>query len=99
MTDDQPLPDRLAEKLADVIAQALINLPADDVIARVAYCQRTGEHGIRVFTEGESVRLVWGGADLALVERDVLIDDVADLPPGEWIPAAPDFVPPEWSGE
>ena len=98
MTHEQPLPARFAEKLRQVIATALANLPADDLAERIDYCRTTGVAGCVAHPEGESIRIEWGGRDLAVIERDLLADDVADLPPGEWISTdVPDIVPPAWS--
>lgn len=90
------LPARLGEKLRQVIADAIASLAPDDLAKRVAEARRSGQIGSTVFIEGDLVRVVYGGRDLVLVERDLLIDDLADLPPAEWIDAPPDTIPSDW---
>lgn len=88
-------------KIALVIAQAIAALDPADVAQRVEWCRTHGELGTSIHFEGDALRFTWGGRDLAIVERQVIVDDALDLPPAEWISTdVPDTVPPEWgSGE
>jgi hypothetical protein len=88
-------------KLSQLIAEAVESLTPADRLERVAWCVATGVHGAQFFQEGDSIRLVWGGRDLCIVEAALLTDDLIDeLPPGEWISTeAPDTVPDAWGNE
>ncbi|MBB5776230.1 hypothetical protein [Nonomuraea jabiensis] len=82
--------NRMLARLGEIIRRSVEGLDAADRAERVAYCQRTGEHGVRVHAESEGVLvLTWGGKTLAAIERTVLTGD-GPLPEPELIPAVPD---------
>lgn len=82
-------------RLEHIIKATLAALPDEELNRRAEWCRTTGQHGIRAQEadnkDGTAVRLVWGGATLALVERDVFTDSAytEDLS-FTLLPAAPD---------
>ena len=60
-----------AARLQHVIRASLDNMPPLDRAHRIAWCQSTGQHGVRLHAEDDVYRLVWGGRTLALLEPDV----------------------------
>jgi hypothetical protein len=86
MTTPDPLPARVHTLLTDALAR----LDPADRAERISHCQATGEHGVRMhLTEDDDLlEFKWGGKRLAMIPRDVLLDDeplpqptfIADLP-------------------
>lgn len=64
-----------AARLRHIIERSIAEMPAVDKAERIAYCQRTGEHGVRLVAEGDCFRLTWGGRPLALLEEDVFLGE------------------------
>lgn len=75
-------------RVADILEASVDGLAETDRLARIEYCQRTGEHGIRAFDDGDAVEFKWGGRPLAVVDRDVFVPGAEVA--GAWIPSAPD---------
>ena len=68
------------KKMRQVIAEAVAGLDPGDRDERIAYCRENDEHGVRALVDGDAVVFSWGGRRLALVERELLTDDEAELP-------------------
>lgn len=87
----QPDDVRMWARLQYILDDAIRQLPADDLGARIAWCKETGNHGITMHpgTDG-LLEFQWGGRRLALVNNNVfedeaylqpiLTDPVRDLP-------------------
>jgi hypothetical protein len=91
--DDEKFQSRVQALLADSVAR----LDPADRDERIAYCREHNEHGVRMHpsTDDDLLEFRWGGKQLALVHRDVLLDegpfraefiadDVPDALPGDW---------------
>lgn len=80
----------MLERLGEIIGRSVEGLAAADVAERIAWCQRTGVHGVQVHAEGEGMLvLTWGGRTLAGFERSLLSDD-GPLPEPELVSEVPD---------
>ncbi|MFS2291725.1 MAG: hypothetical protein FWJ90_03345 [Actinomadura sp.] len=77
-------------KLRTIITMSMLGLSEADRAERIAWCRTTGHHGVTMFDEGDMIRLDWGGRTLAAVERVILADDSAELPPPQVVPEVPD---------
>lgn len=84
-------PEVLAmRRLAALIEDTVMLLPEDDRAARIAYCRRTNQHGVRVERVGDGFRLVWGGRPLATLDADLLTDPSLQVVTATYTDAAPD---------
>jgi hypothetical protein len=63
----------LAARLRYIIDASLAAMAPLDKAQRIAWCQATGRHGVRLVADGDSFRLVWGGRPLAVLEQDVFL--------------------------
>lgn len=81
-------------RVQHIITESLTLLDDRDRGERIAWCQRTGQHGVRAEPEpGGGMRFTWGGRTLAVVAAEVFDDDHAhaDLR-ADLLPAAPDTI-------
>lgn len=62
-------------RVQHIIAATLDAMPAATKAARVAYCQRTGEHGVSVIVTEHELEFMWAGELLAVVDKDTFADD------------------------
>jgi hypothetical protein len=71
MTDE--FNTRMQALLADTVAR----LDPADRAERIAYCEAHNEHGITIHLDDNDdvLEFRWGGRTLAMVHRDVLLDD------------------------
>jgi hypothetical protein len=83
----------LQRSFADILHHAVAGLDPADRDERIAYCRAHDEHGVRMHlaTDDDLIEFTWGGRTLAMVHRDVLLDD-QPLPRPEFIAALPDTV-------
>lgn len=77
-------------RLAQIIEDTVALLPDDDRQARIAYCRRTGKHGVRVERVGDGFRLMWGGRPLATLDADLLTDPSLQVATATYVDAVPD---------
>ena len=94
--DDEKFQSRVQALLADSVAR----LDPADRDERIAYCREHNEHGVRMHpsTDDDLLEFRWGGKQLALVHRDVLLDDGPFR--AEFIADTPDAVPDdEWKNQ
>lgn len=94
--------DKAQARVHEILTAAVAGLDPTDRAERIAWCQATGQHGVRMHPSAHDdlLEFRWGGRRLAMVHRDVLTDDgpiqrefIAEMPDG----AIPDVVPPEWT--
>jgi hypothetical protein len=92
MTTPDPLPTRVRELLTDAVNR----LGLADRAERISYAQATGNHGVTMHLDADDdlVEFKWGGKPLAMVPRDVLLDD-QPLPEPTFIAQPPDTIPDE----
>lgn len=62
-------------RLQSAIKAALAAMPEDIKAERVAWCQRTGRHGVTVYPSDAGLDLEWAGQRLAFIEADALTED------------------------
>lgn len=95
---NDPSSEHILGKVRDLLVDAVSRLDPQDHAERVAYCEESGQHGVRMhFDAGDDlVEFRWGGRRLALLPRSILLDD-QPLPPAEFIAEVPDSVPDDWS--
>lgn len=95
----EPTAEHILARVRDLIVDAVARLDPQDHAERVAYCQQSGQHGVRMhFDQGDDlVEFRWGGRRLALLPRVVLLDD-RPLPRAEFIANVPDTIPDDWAG-
>lgn len=69
--------DQSSSRIHALLANAVANLNPTDRAERIAYCRRTGEHGVRMSSNDadDLLTFVWGGQPLAMIHRDVLDGD------------------------
>jgi hypothetical protein len=97
----EPTPDEIvAQRVREVIENAVAGLDPADRAERIAHCREHDEHGVRMFpgADDDLIEFRWGGRTLALVHPDVLT--VADLGPvqAEFVAVElPDTVPADWT--
>jgi hypothetical protein len=72
MADDALL---FEARLRHIIEMSLQAMKRDDRARRIAWCQETGQHGVRLVAEDDAYRLEWGGRTLALLEEDVFLGE------------------------
>jgi hypothetical protein len=98
MSDESTEWRDLAEVIPELIATAVAALAPEDREARIAHCQRTGEHGVRLHvTEDDGLlELHWGGRRLVMVGRDALFSG-EPLGVGFVNDVMPDTVPDGWA--
>lgn len=96
----EPTAEYILTRVRDLLVDAVSRLDPQDHAERVAHCEESGQHGIRMhFTDGDDlVEFRWGGRRLALLPRGVLLDD-RPLPPAQFIADTPDTIPAEWTNE
>lgn len=92
--------ETLLLRVRDLLADAMSRLDRRDYAERVGYCQDTGEHGVRMHLNPDDsvIEFRWGGRPLAMIPRDVLLDE-QPLPEPQFIAETPDTVPDEWSDQ
>lgn len=90
--DDDPLP----QQVRALITAAVAALDPTDRAERIAHCQQTGQHGVRMFTDPDGLLdFQWGGRRLAMIRAADLLGD--GLLSAEFVPdTVPDTVPEEW---
>lgn len=95
-TEHDPLPGRVRALLADAIDR----LDAEDRAERVAYCQASGEHGVRMHRDDgdDIIEFRWARRPLALVPVSVLLDN-EPLPTPGFIAEPPNTVPDDWADQ
>ncbi len=93
----EPTVEHVLTRVRDLLADAVARLDPQDHAERVAYCRRSGQHGIRMhFDEGDDlVEFRWGGRRLVLLPRALLLNDQPLR--AEFIAEVPDTVPDDWS--
>lgn len=62
-------------RLQFIIERSVAGLDEQDRAERIAWCRRTGRHGVTVLHEGDGLRLEWGGSTLAVIDPQVFEDD------------------------
>lgn len=65
----------IGRRIQYAIATALDAMPADDKAERIAWCQRTGNHGTHVVPLADGLALVWADRPLAFLPNEVLTED------------------------
>jgi len=63
------------QRVRHAIAAALEAMPEDVKAERIAWCQRTGQHGVTAYRSDVGVDLQWAGQRLAFIEADALTED------------------------
>jgi hypothetical protein len=61
-------------RVQHILAESVKALPEQDRAERIAWCRRTGQHGVRAYPAPDCIRFEWGGRTLAVVDRDVFAD-------------------------
>lgn len=78
-------------RIQHILETAVTGLSDEDRAERIEYCQRTGEHGVRMHPDADGLTLTWGGATLAIIDRTLFDDDAYMEPVGfAYVPAVPD---------
>ena len=76
MTTDEPDDALLFDaRVQHIIERSLAEMKPDDRARRIAWCQQTGQHGVRLVAEDDAFKLTWGGRTLALLEEDVFLGE------------------------
>jgi hypothetical protein len=94
MTDDD---QKMLGRVRALLAASVAGVDPLDHAARIAWCEEHEQHGVRAQFDGELIVFTWGGRPLAMIQRDVLLEDVPIR--GEFIPDLPDSLPDEWSDQ
>lgn len=68
-----------AARLQHIIEASLAEMRPGDRAARIAWCESTGQHGVRLLADRDGYRLEWGGRPLAVLEHDVFVGEDAYL--------------------
>lgn len=92
--------DQFNARVSTLLTAAVGGLDPADVAERLAHCQATGEHGIRMHPSADDdvVEFRWGGRRLALVAAAALASG-EPLAAGFVAEDTPDTVPEEWGGQ
>ncbi|GLE53733.1 hypothetical protein [Mycobacterium montefiorense] len=101
MTDrPQVTDDELNDRITRIITDAIDALDAEDIQARVAWCQQHDAHGVRVFFDeaDDIIEIRWGNKPLIMASRSTLLDS-APLQPPVFVVEPPDCVPPDWTDQ
>lgn len=97
--DDDSLSAAVGARLRAVLSEAVAGLDPADRAERLAWCAEHDVHGVRMQLTGadDLLEFVWGGRRLALVHRDVLLED-GPVSSG-FVAALPDTLPDGWAGQ
>lgn len=78
-------------RVEHILRVSVEGLSETDRQERIAYCRRTGQHGVRALHDGPDIRFSWGGRLLCVVPRNAFDDEAMFEPLGAvFIPDPPD---------